>query len=428
MDYDFKGNIFLRKMDNVSYYIKESKIILQTKELKTEFLTKLNKSNNSKAKIITIDIETIVKNGIHNAYLYSMYDGKNSYSWFSNNAKPLLGQLLKQKYKGYQVFAHNLSRFDIIFLFNEIAKLKHLFNITILKKDDKFIAISIVNKVKNISITIKDSFLLLPSSLAKLSYQFNVEVSKGIEPVFTGDPTSEYFMEDLSHYSKDIDRIDDLNIWKDKVMKYCNDDCISLYQVLIKFRELVFNNWNINIDKYPTTPSLAFAIFRGHYLRENEIPLTRGKVFNFIRESFTGGSTEMYKPHGFNIHVYDVNSLYPSTMKDNLFPTGKITQFEGDISILDNIYWIGDVNISTKKDLYQPYIQFHHDTGNGLRTISPNGSWNMKLNSPEYYNALNDYNITINNGYYFDVKDIFSQFVSDLYSLRLRITFLNKNN
>lgn len=36
-----------------------------------------------------------------------------------------------------------------------------------------------------------------------------------------------------------------------------------------------------------------------------------------------------------------------------------------------------------------------------MRTLSPNGSFNMKINSPEYYNALEDYNFKFKNGYIF---------------------------
>ena len=58
----------------------------------------------------------------------------------------------------------------------------------------------------------------------------------------------------------------------------------------------------------------------------------------------------MYKPKGLNkdIYCYDVNSLYPLVMSNN--PVGQIMQFE---AILDNKYWIGDVTLSTKNDLYQ---------------------------------------------------------------------------
>jgi hypothetical protein len=130
----------------------------------------------------------------------------------------------------------------------------------------------------------------------------------------------------------------------------------------------------------------------------------------------------MYKPYGENIRCYDVNSLYPYIMKINKFPVGIIRKFIGDITILnkDDYYWFGDCDISTKKELYQPYLQLHINTKNGMRTISPNGSFNMILNSCEYYNSLKDYNIKINHGYFFDSKNIFNEFVDDLYNLRLK--------
>lgn len=65
---------------------------------------------------------------------------------------------------------------------------------------------------------------------------------------------------------------------------------------MIKFKDLVFSNWGINIEKYPTTPSLAFAIFRKNYMIENTIPITSGKVFNFIKKSppLGGGGINRY--------------------------------------------------------------------------------------------------------------------------------------
>lgn len=176
------------------------------------------------------------------------------------------------------------------------------------------------------------------------------------------------------------------------------------------------------MEKYPTTPSLAFAIYRKCYLKDNLIPITEKETFDFISKSFTGGSTEMYKPYGKNIRCYDVNSLYPYIMKTSKFPVGIIRKFIGDITILNDkdYYWFADSDISTKKDLYQPYLQLHLKTKNGIRTISPNGSFNMILNSCEYYNSLKDYNIKINHGYFFDTENIFYEFVDDLYNLRLK--------
>ena len=121
-------------------------------------------------------------------------------------------------------------------------------------------------------------------------------------------------------------------------MKYCNLDCIILHQILINFKKIVYDFWSINIEDCPTASSLSTAIYSKHYLESNTIPITNNKVYDFIKDSYTGGSTDMFIPYGKNIKCYDVNSLYPSVMRNNLFPVGKIMQFEGDINILPDIY------------------------------------------------------------------------------------------
>uniref|UniRef100_A0A896YSL2 DNA polymerase n=1 Tax=Coniophora olivacea TaxID=85977 RepID=A0A896YSL2_9AGAM len=390
--------------------------------IKTEFIKKLNpRKINKTVRIGTFDIETVVHNGEHKAYLYCFYDGKNKYSIFANTATELFEKLLVRKYSGFTFYAHNLSRFDIVFLFKDIAALKAKgYKIDFVKKDDKIISIKLSNSQK--SITLKDSILLLPMSLAKLSQQFNLDVGKLVEPVYIGPGHEEYKSTDLLHYKKEIDKIEDFNIWKSKVVEYCIQDCVALYEILTNFRNLMLSKFDIDINKYATIPSLAFAIYRMHYMPENTIPITKSGVYKFIRRSFTGGSTEMYKPNaiGKSIYVYDVNSLFPSMMAKNKFPCGNISFFEGDASILNDQYWIAECNVSTKADLYQPYLQVHHKTKGGMRTIAPNGSFNMVMHSSEYYNAIKDYNIEILRGFVFEKsEDIFSRYVNDMYQLRL---------
>ena len=234
-------------------------------------------------------------------------------------------------------------------------------------------------------------------------------------------PDNYFNQGDIDYQGKEVLKIDDFNLWKSTLIDYCENDCKVLHQVLIKFKELVFSNWGINIEKYPTTPSLAFAIFRKDYMLENTIPITSGKVFNFIKKSFTGGSTDMFIPYGKDIRCYDVNSLYPFIMKNKAFPVGNIFKFEGDITILgSDIYFIADSMVKTIRNLTHPYLQIHYKTSNGLRTISPNGKFNMTINSPEYYNAIKDYKIQIKEGYYFKTSIVFDNYVTDLYNLRLK--------
>jgi len=44
-------------------------------------------------------------------------------------------------------------------------------------------------------------------------------------------------------------------------MKYCIQDYISLYQIIILFNKLIFNKFKLNINKYLILSSLCFGIF-----------------------------------------------------------------------------------------------------------------------------------------------------------------------
>ena len=289
-------------------------------------------------------------------------------------------------------------------------------------KDGGAISIVITND-KGVSLTFRDSFLILPFSLKTLAETFKTN-KKLIEPVLLDvnlkDEHKKYAQNDYSHYSKDILLVKDFEKWKKLVIKYCENDCVTLHQILMENRNLVYNRWSLNIENYPTISSLSYAIYRSKYLIENMIPITSGKVFNWIKDSYTGGSTEMYIPYGKDVKVYDGTSLYPSQMKLNKFPVGPIYIFEGDVTILDKDkhYWIAGAEVKTKRDLDRPYLQIHHKTNGSVRTVALNGTFEMKIHCCEYYNSLDDYEISIKNGYLFHSEYIFKDFVDDVFKLR----------
>jgi len=53
-----------------------------------------------------------------------------------------------------------------------------------------------------------------------------------------------------------------------------------------------------------------------------------------------------------------------------------------------------------------------------MRTVSPNGSFQMNIHKPEYYNALKDYNMNLKKGLFTDADYLFNNYVNDLYNLR----------
>lgn len=104
---------------------------------------------------------------------------------------------------------------------------------------------------------------------------------------------------------------------KKETIKYCQQDCEILWFILQKFNNEIFNNYNLNINRYPTLPSLAFGIFKTQYMDEKSIPKIHGNIYDEIKTSYTGEHTDMYIPTSFNnelIYCYDVNSLYPYVM------------------------------------------------------------------------------------------------------------------
>jgi DNA polymerase type B, organellar and viral len=86
--------------------------------------------------------------------------------------------LIQEKYNKYLVYLHNFLYFDSIFIIKSLSKLSS--KIKPILKDGRFIDFEcIFNKL--VSIKFRDSLLLLPLSLSKLSKIFNYE-NKDIFP------------------------------------------------------------------------------------------------------------------------------------------------------------------------------------------------------------------------------------------------------
>ena len=335
--------------------------------------------------------------------------------------------LMIKKYDNYKVYIHNLSRFDGIFLLKILANLGECNPII---HDDKIISISF--KYKDYDITFKDSQQMLNVSLRSLGKSFGVDVLKGYFPYdfvnkdnldYIGIiPDFKYFV-NISH--DEYDGITSYN-WnlKNEAIKYCENDCISLYQIILKFNELIFEQFKINIHKYPTLSSLAFAIYRSSFMENDLIPQLSGQIEKDIRQSYTGGAVDMYIPENKennNVYAYDVNSLYPSVMNNSDMPIGKPTLFEGNIRNFNkDAFGFFYCKVITPEFLDHPIIQTHIKTEDGIRSVAPLGTWSDMIFSEEMDNAKKyGYKFEILWGYSFERKNIFKDYVNTLYKLRL---------
>ena len=433
-------NKFVRHLDNKKFYFENNLETLFTKEIKRKFISKLSATKNLKNEFITLDIETFIKDSILIVYCVSIYDGKiKSYFYLSDfkNVNELIITALKsimvRKYNGYNIYMHNMAKFDIIFLLKYLVELgtvqPKIHNGRIINIDFKF------GKANKYQLQFRDSYLLLLSSLSKLCKSFDVINTKIVFPIFfVKEDNLDYIgkVPSIKHF-KNISEKDYVsykskfnnNNWnlRNEAIKYCNLDCISLHQVLTKFSEMIFELFGKNVHHYPTLPSLAFAIFRSKFMMEENIPQLSGQVASDIRSGYTGGSCDVFIPEskpGIKIKCYDVNSLYPSVMKDCLLPIGFPTFFNGNIRSIDlNAFGFFYCKIIAPDNIKHPIIQTHVKT-NGIRTVSPIGAWEDMIFSAEMDNAMKfGYQFEILWGYTFKKEHVFKNYVDYLYNFRL---------
>ena len=437
-DHKIDDNSFVRSLGNKNFTFKNNILVLLTVEKSVKFIKKLLPQSQLNNKIITMDIETFVKDGIHIPYCISWYDGENSKSYYIFDLKSsndMLTQAIKdlmvKKYDNFNVYIHNLSRFDAIFLLKILAELGEIK--PIIHHND---LISIDFKFNNYNITFRDSQQLLILSLRNLGKAFGVDIQKSIFPYkfvnvdnlnYIGEVPEFKYFDKISIEQYKIYKSSFHSNWnlKTETIKYCEIDCISLYQIIIKFSNMIFELFKINIHKYPTLSSLAFGIFRTHFLRKDEIPQLSGQIANDIRISYTGGAVDMYlpkNPNGTKVYIYDVNSLYPYVMDQFDMPIGKPIYFQGNIRAIDpNAFGFFYCNIIAPDDLNHPIIQTHVKVNKGIRTVAPLGQWSDMIFSEEMDNAKNfGYKFEILWGYTFKRKNIFKGYVGTLYQLRLK--------
>lgn len=136
-----------------------------------------------------MDIETISSEGVMTPYCISISDGNTAWSYYLSDyndsnlmIKHALSFLLIRKYKNHKVYVHNLSSFDSVFLLRILNNMENV-NTRLIQNNGKLINLNI-NYDNKYTLSLRDSLLLLPSPLAKLSKSFNTNTQyKDILPI-----------------------------------------------------------------------------------------------------------------------------------------------------------------------------------------------------------------------------------------------------
>jgi hypothetical protein len=125
-----------------------------------------------------------------------------------------LSSILIRKYKGYSIYMHNMAKFDIIFLLKYLVKLGSVQPII---HNGRIISLTLNygpnNKYK---LEFKDSYLLLLSSLSKLTKGFEVKTIKSIFPFLFVNKDNLDYIGEVPDFKSFGDKIS-----KDDYNKYC---------------------------------------------------------------------------------------------------------------------------------------------------------------------------------------------------------------
>lgn len=202
------------------------------------------------------------------------------------------------------VYAHNLD-FDLLFFMREPSIIDATKNTPIINSGNKIIA------VKLDGVEFRNSLVLFPTSLLKVVKKFLLINDKDWE----------------------ADKANVTTITGYQLKYYCAKDAVYLLAALNKYFNFCASNYGVK-SKY-TTPSMAFNIFINRFNSHKNLLVERNRHKFFDDGYYFGGHSEKFiagQKVFRHCYYYDVNSLYPSVMRELEYNDGKLVGANPTIS------------------------------------------------------------------------------------------------
>jgi DNA polymerase type B, organellar and viral len=193
---------FIRTINDFSLHIKNEKIIKFKQNIVLDSIKYIDNSEDKftrNTNIGTLDIETYYDKELDKSFTYAIgfkiFKGKTNLFYKKDNQTSedliieCINSLLVNALDGYTLYVHNLNGYDSYFILKALLdynyKNNNYYRINTIFRDGRIIKLTISIKLTNNSyrkINLVDSYLILPSSLAKLAIDFYCEHTKSYFP------------------------------------------------------------------------------------------------------------------------------------------------------------------------------------------------------------------------------------------------------
>lgn len=300
------------------------------------------------------------------------FDGSEYYQF--RTVPEFLNHIMQWKYRHWRWFAHFGGRYDLNFIYDYLAG-KENAKISFYCSGSMVMAMDI--RKGDCHARLCDSFRLLPAGLRDLTIAFDVKHKKTQYDFFN------------MQYCREL-------------LEYNEQDCRGLYEVLEKF----FEQTNMMSE---TFASHSLKVWRKDFLRQT-LWKPHESVSEFVRQGYHGGRVEVFKRQATNLHCYDVNSMYPYVMREDL-----PMEYVGESRRLKDNYYgfvLAEVRVP---DCYIPVLPIRQE-----KLFFPVGSitavWsNEELQIAENFGCRIQ---KIRKAVYFRTAPILREFVTKLYELK----------
>jgi hypothetical protein len=330
-------------------------------------------------------------------FVVSMFDGKDDYIFEGDDCcEKFLDFILSHAYRSLPIFAHNAGKFDVLPLLHILLSPRYCkkYSVEPRLQQSRIFYVTVHDRKTHKNWKFCDSFSLINKSLKEIGKSFRTEHQK------TEMPPEMYH--------------DDPEKWK----AYCTNDCHVLYEALKIFSDTIKGvEGNVGY----TMASTAMRTFRTSYLHheiENSFPYNE-----LFRKGYYGGRTEIFNMYAHETdgpyYDYDVNSMYPSVMRDNLYPISRPRRatFTSKDDIEEKV-GIAHCRVRSP-DINIPLLPYHQPLTRKL--LFPIGSWEGFYDFSFIVKARElGYTMDIIRAWEFTAAPIFQDYVDTIYMMRCR--------